>query len=51
LRNVTVVTADMAEFEVRDEVVMMAWVDGPLKAYVELAPDGIIPLLILASYR
>jgi hypothetical protein len=34
-----------------DEVVMMAWVNGPLKAYVELAPDGIIPLLILDSYR
>jgi hypothetical protein len=34
-----------------DEVVMLAWVDGPLRAYVEQAPDGIIPLLILDSYR
>ena len=34
-----------------DEKVMLAWVDGPLKAYVEQAPEGIIPLLILDSYR
>ena len=34
-----------------DEVVMLAWVDGPLKAYVNQAPDGIIPILILDSYR
>ena len=34
-----------------DETVMLAWVVGPLKAYVEQAPDGIIPLLILDSYR
>ena len=34
-----------------DESVMIAWVDGPLKVYVEQAPDGIIPLLILDSYR
>ena len=34
-----------------DETVMMAWVDGPLKAYVDDSPDGIISLLILDSYR
>jgi hypothetical protein len=34
-----------------DEAVMLAWVDGPLKAYVHTAPDGIVPLLILDSYR
>ena len=34
-----------------DEAVMLAWVDGPLKAYVDTAPEGIVPLLILDSYR
>ena len=34
-----------------DESVMLAWVDGPLKAYIEQAPAHIIPLLILDSYR
>ena len=35
-----------------DEAVMLAWVDRPLKAYyVNTTPDGIIPLLILDSYR
>ena len=34
-----------------DEGVMLAWVEGPLKAHIEQAPDGIIPLLILDSYR
>ena len=34
-----------------DETVVFAWVDGPLKAYVKQAPDGIIPLLILKSYQ
>jgi hypothetical protein len=34
-----------------DEAVMLAWVDGPLKAYVDTAPDGIVPLLVLDSYR
>ena len=34
-----------------DEAVMLAWVDGPLKAYVNTAPEGIVPLLILDSYR
>ncbi len=34
-----------------DESVMIAWVDGPLKAHVEQAPPDIIPLLILDSYR
>ena len=34
-----------------DETVMLAWVEGPLKAPVEQAPDGIIPLLVLDSYR
>jgi hypothetical protein len=34
-----------------DEAVMLAWVDGPLKAYVDTAPEGIAPLLILDSYR
>jgi hypothetical protein len=34
-----------------DETVMLAWVDGPLKAYVNIGLDGIIPLLVLGSYR
>ena len=34
-----------------DEKVMLAWVDGPFKAYVDTAPEGIVPLLILDSYR
>lgn len=34
-----------------DEKVMIAWVDGPLAAHVANAPDDIIPLLILDSYR
>ena len=34
-----------------DETVMIAWVDGPLKAHVEQAPADIIPLLVLDSYR
>ena len=34
-----------------DKSVMIAWVDGPFKVYVQQAPDGIIPLLILDSYR
>ena len=31
--------------------VMIAWIDGPLRAYVKQAPDSITPLLILDSYR
>ena len=34
-----------------DEAVMLVWVEEPLKAYIEQAPDGIIPLLILDSYQ
>ena len=34
-----------------DEEVMLAWVDGLLKAYVDSVLDGIIPLLILDSYQ
>jgi transposase-like protein len=34
-----------------DEDVMIAWVNKILKPYVESAPDGIIPLLLLDSYR
>jgi len=34
-----------------DEDVMIAWVDGPLKAHVEQAPPDVIPILILDSYR
>jgi hypothetical protein len=33
-----------------DEVVMLAWVDNILQPYVEMAPDDVIPLLILDSY-
>ena len=34
-----------------DERVMIAWVDDVLKPYVANAPDHVIPLLILDSYR
>ncbi len=34
-----------------DEAVMIVWVDDVLKPYVANAPDYIIPLLILDSYR
>jgi hypothetical protein len=34
-----------------DEGVMIAWVDEILKLYVANAPEHIIPLLILSSYR
>ncbi len=34
-----------------DEVVMIAWVDEVLAPYVATAPDDVIPLLILDSYR
>jgi hypothetical protein len=34
-----------------DEHVMLSWVDDVLRPYVESAPENIIPLLILDSYR
>ena len=34
-----------------DERVMLAWVDEVLVPYVATAPDNIVPLLILDSYR
>ena len=34
-----------------NEVVMIAWVDSVLVPYVAMAPDHIIPLLILDSCR
>ncbi len=34
-----------------DEEVMIAWVDAVLKPYVANAPEDVIPLLILDSYR
>ena len=34
-----------------DKTVMLAWVNRPLKAHVELALPNVIPLLILDSYR
>jgi hypothetical protein len=34
-----------------DEKVMLLWVDKILKPYVETAPDGIVPLLFLDSFR
>ena len=34
-----------------DEKVMLLWVDKILKPYVETAPDGIVPLMFLDSYR
>jgi hypothetical protein len=34
-----------------DKAVMLAWVDDILRPYIEMAPDDVIPLLILDSYR
>ena len=34
-----------------DEAVMVAWVDDVLAPYVATAPDHVIPILILDSYR
>ncbi len=34
-----------------DKHVMLAWVEEVLAPYVAMAPDDIIPLLILDSYR
>ena len=34
-----------------DETVMLVWVDQVLRPYVESAPEDIIPILILDSYR
>jgi hypothetical protein len=34
-----------------DERIMLAWVDKVLKPYVDNAPEHIIPILILDSYR
>ncbi len=34
-----------------DEAVMLAWVDDVLRPYIKMAPDDIIPLLILDSYQ
>ena len=34
-----------------DETVMLAWVDQVLRPYVETAPEDIVPILILDSYR
>ncbi len=34
-----------------DERVMIAWVGNVLKPYFANAPDHVIPLLILGSYR
>jgi hypothetical protein len=34
-----------------DERAMLQWVEWVLKPYVETAPDGIIPMLFLDSYR
>jgi hypothetical protein len=34
-----------------DEVVMLAWVDDIVQPYVKMAPDDVIPLLILDSYQ
>jgi hypothetical protein len=33
-----------------DKAVMIAWVDEVLAPYVAMAPDDVIPLLILNSY-
>jgi hypothetical protein len=33
-----------------DERVMLAWVDEVLKPYVAIAPEHVIPILILDSY-
>jgi hypothetical protein len=34
-----------------DEAVMVAWVDEVLALYVAMAPDNVVPLLILDSYQ
>ena len=34
-----------------DETVMLQWVDKVLKPYVDNAPEGIVPILFLDSYR
>jgi len=34
-----------------DETVMLAWVDQVLRPYVQTAPEDIVPILILDSYR
>jgi hypothetical protein len=34
-----------------DKMLMLAWVDKILRPYVEMAPDDVIPLLILDSYK
>jgi hypothetical protein len=34
-----------------DEAVMVAWVDEVLAPYVAMAPDNIVPLLVLDSYQ
>ena len=34
-----------------DEQVMLIWVEKVLKPYVESAPEGIVPLLLLDSYH
>ena len=34
-----------------DKVVMASWVEIVLKPYVLTAPDGVIPVLLLDSYR
>ena len=34
-----------------DETVMLAWVDQVLRPYVKTAPEDIVPILILDSYR
>ena len=33
-----------------DEQVMLMWVEKVLKPYIESAPEGIVPLLLLDSY-
>jgi len=34
-----------------DEIAMLSWVNNVLKPHVESAPDDIIPILLLDSYR
>ncbi len=34
-----------------DEVVMLAWVNEVLAPYIAAAPDGVVPVLVLDSYR
>ncbi len=34
-----------------DERVMLRWVDEVIKPYVATAPDDVIPVLLLDSYR